>query len=96
MSEERRIAANLLRRNNVSVAQRKRKLGTSCQSSLSKRLSVSPCGAPYNVRRWSVAIWSFGLMNSPLLPVLKIPLPALNDGAGIKRLFVVDRSDRRG
>lgn len=42
--------------------------------------------------RW-IAAWTSRRFRRPLLPILKIPLPALNNGAGRERLFVLDRTD---
>src|SRR5271166_5855281 len=50
---------------------------------------------PISQRR-PVAAWPPRRFRLPLLSILKIHLPALNDGAGRERLFVLDRADKRG
>ena len=55
--------------------------------------SVNPCGAPHKAAAVDCVLGRGGASAGFLFPALKIPLPALNDGAGRERLFVVDRSD---
>ena len=72
-------------------------------SRLSNRLLIAEDGANLSilsldwvVQKRSIAARPFGRLNRLLLPALKISLPALNDGAGNERLFVVNSADSQG